>query len=146
MAILDGEERAQVDRKRWASRAGPNPPVRQSLVDALTAWASSPKRRKATSAPGSPRRLRGEVIGSADLPPEQAAAATTTEPTGRYLGLPLREALARLERDLLSAALRHAERDRTAEAKFLGIPRPQLHAKLEEHGLSEKRSSPQSFK
>ncbi|MEO5730252.1 MAG: helix-turn-helix domain-containing protein [Byssovorax sp.] len=69
-----------------------------------------------------------------------------TEPAGRYLGLPLREALARLERDLVSAALRRAEGNRTAAAKILGIPRPQLYAKLEEHGLSEKRGSPQSLK
>jgi DNA-binding NtrC family response regulator len=89
---------------------------------------------------------RGEVIDSADLPPELAAPATTTEPAGRYLGLPLREALSRLERDLLSAALRRAEGNRTAAAKILGIPRPQLYAKLEEHGLSEKRSPPQSLK
>ena len=89
---------------------------------------------------------RGEVIDSADLPPELASPATMTEPAGRYLGLPLREALARLERDLLSAALRRAEGNRTAAAKILGIPRPQLYAKLEEHGLSEKRSSPQGLK
>ena len=89
---------------------------------------------------------RGEVIDSADLPPELAAPAAATEPAGRYLGLPLREALARLERDLLSAALRRAEGNRTAAAKLLGIPRPQLYAKLEEHGLSEKRSAPQSSK
>ena len=68
------------------------------------------------------------------------------EPANRYLGLPLREALARLERDLLSAALQRAEGNRTAAAKLLGIPRPQLYAKLEEHGLSERRTPPASNK
>jgi DNA-binding NtrC family response regulator len=84
---------------------------------------------------------RGEVIDAGDLPPELATPKPALEPTNCYLGLPLREALARLERDLLSAALRRAEGNRTAAAKLLGIPRPQLYAKLEEHGLSEKRAS-----
>lgn len=89
---------------------------------------------------------RGEVIGAEDLPPELASPAAAVEPTNQYLGLPLREALARLERDLLSAALRRAEGNRTAAAKLLGIPRPQLYAKLEEHGLSERKVGPQSGK
>jgi DNA-binding NtrC family response regulator len=84
---------------------------------------------------------RGEVIDADDLPPELATPKAAMEPTNRYLGLPLREALARLERDLLSAALHRAEGNRTVAAKLLGIPRPQLYAKLEEHGLSEKRAA-----
>jgi DNA-binding NtrC family response regulator len=85
---------------------------------------------------------RGEVIDADDLPPELAVPVTPMEPASRYLGLPLREALARLERDLLSAALRRAEGNRTVAAKLLGIPRPQLYTKLEEHGLSERKSPP----
>jgi DNA-binding NtrC family response regulator len=85
---------------------------------------------------------RGEVIDADDLPPELATPATAAEPANLYLGLPLREALARLERDLLSSALRRAEGNRTVAAKLLGIPRPQLYAKLEEHGLSERKAAP----
>jgi DNA-binding NtrC family response regulator len=85
---------------------------------------------------------RGEIIDADDLPPELVAPAAALEPANRYLGLPLREAVARLERDLLAAALRRAEGNRTVAAKLLGIPRPQLYAKLEEHGLSERRPPP----
>jgi DNA-binding NtrC family response regulator len=84
---------------------------------------------------------RGEVIDADDLPPELSAPAPAPEPAGSYLGLPLREAVARLERDLLSAALHRAEGNRTVAAKLLGIPRPQLYAKLEEHGLLERKST-----
>jgi len=86
------------------------------------------------------------VIDADDLPPELATPATATEPANLYLGLPLREALARLERDLLSSALRRAEGNRTVAAKLLGIPRPQLYAKLEEHGLSERKAAPPTGK
>jgi DNA-binding NtrC family response regulator len=89
---------------------------------------------------------RGEVIDADDLPPELASPAAAAEPASRYLGLPLREAVARLERDLLSAALQRAEGNRTVAAKLLGIPRPQLYAKLEEHGLLERRAASQPVK
>jgi DNA-binding NtrC family response regulator len=89
---------------------------------------------------------RGEVIDTEDLPPELATPGAAMEPGNRYSGLPLREALARLERDLLTSALRRAEGNRTAAAKLLGIPRPQLYAKLEEHGLLERRGPPASGK
>ncbi|AKT37330.1 sigma-54-dependent transcriptional regulator [Chondromyces crocatus] len=85
---------------------------------------------------------RGEVIDADDLPPELAMPATASEPADHYMGLPLREALARLERDLLSAALRRADGNRTVAARLLGIPRPQLYTKLEEHGLSERKPGP----
>ncbi|MDI1446295.1 sigma-54 dependent transcriptional regulator [Polyangium sp. 6x1] len=88
----------------------------------------------------------GEVIDADALPPELATPASPTEPTNRYLGLPLREAVARLERDLLVSALQRADGNRTLAAKLLGIPRPQLYAKLEEHGFSEKRSGTPSGK
>ena len=83
---------------------------------------------------------RGEVIDASDLPAELITPKAALSPTNVYLGLPLREALARLERDLLSAALRRADGNRTVAAKLLGIPRPQLYAKLEEHGLLERRA------
>jgi two-component system NtrC family response regulator len=82
----------------------------------------------------------GEVIDTHDLPQELATPTTAPEPANSYLGLPMREALARLERDLLAAAVRRADGNRTIAARLLGIPRSQLYAKLEEHGLSERRS------
>lgn len=79
----------------------------------------------------------GEVIDEGDLPQELSAMPPPSQEVGgQYLGLPLREAVARLERDLLVQALRKAEGNRTLAAKMLGIPRPQLYAKLDEHGLS----------
>jgi len=84
----------------------------------------------------------GEIIDAHDLPPELSAEAAPPAPASTYTGLPLREAVARLERDLLSAALRKAEGNRTMAARLLGIPRPQLYAKLEEHGLSERKTQP----
>lgn len=81
----------------------------------------------------------GEVLDLHDLPPELVEQPATIEAASPYLGLPLREAVARLERDLLASALRRAEGNRTVAAKLLGIPRPQLYAKLEERGLLERR-------
>src|SRR5262249_42604155 len=85
----------------------------------------------------------GEVIDVHDLPPELASSPSSSpDRVNPYLGLPLREALARLERELLVAALRKAEGNRAAAARILGIPRPQLYAKLDEHGLTDRRSTP----
>ncbi|MEJ7730762.1 MAG: helix-turn-helix domain-containing protein [Polyangiaceae bacterium] len=53
--------------------------------------------------------------------------------------MPMREAVGALERDLLRAALEKARGNRTVAAKLLGIARPQLYAKLDEHGLSERK-------
>ena len=146
------------------------PPLRerQSDVPLLVSRALSSTRARAISEeamaalvrhdwPGNVRELfltvrraaemcRGEVIDADDLPPELASPAAAAEPASRYLGLPLREAVARLERDLLSAALQRAEGNRTVAAKLLGIPRPQLYAKLEEHGLLERRAASQPVK
>jgi DNA-binding NtrC family response regulator len=49
--------------------------------------------------------------------------------------MPLREALASLEKHLITRALEKAGGNRAEAARILGIARPQLYVKLEEHGL-----------
>ena len=76
----------------------------------------------------------GEVIDVADLPEalrESPPAAADELPEG----LTLREAVLRLERQMILRALTRAGGNRSEAARQLGIGRPQLYAKLEEHGL-----------
>jgi two-component system, NtrC family, response regulator AtoC len=80
-----------------------------------------------------------EVIDAPDLP---AALRETSHPreseagaAGAYESMPLREALASLEKHLISRALEKAGGNRAEAARILGIARPQLYVKLEEHGL-----------
>ena len=47
--------------------------------------------------------------------------------------------MAALERDLLRRALADSEGNRTVAARLLGIARPQLYAKLDEHGLADRK-------
>jgi DNA-binding NtrC family response regulator len=81
---------------------------------------------------------QGELIDENELPDDlgRGTPAGTTHP---YLGLPMRVAVAALERDLLVHALDRAEGNRTSAAKLLGIGRAQLYAKLAEHGLEGHR-------
>jgi DNA-binding NtrC family response regulator len=71
----------------------------------------------------------GEVIDLVDLPEpvrdpdEQVAPAT------------LREAVAMLEKQLITRALERAKGNRSEAARQLGIGRPQLYAKMEEYGI-----------
>ncbi len=83
-----------------------------------------------------------EVIDAPDLP---AALRETSVPreseagaAGAYESMPLREALAALEKHLISRALEKAGGNRAEAARILGIARPQLYVKLEEHGLRER--------
>ena len=76
----------------------------------------------------------GEVIDVSDLPEalrESRPAAADELPDG----LTLREAVLRLERQMILRALARAGGNRSEAARQLGIGRPQLYAKLEEHGL-----------
>ena len=76
----------------------------------------------------------GEIIDVDDL---GDVLRTTPALAGAevYDGLPLREALAQLERRLIEGALRRAAGNRSEAARQLGISRPQLYAKLDEYGL-----------
>lgn len=82
----------------------------------------------------------GEVVGTHDLHVELPLRRSVEDAPSRYEGLPLRDAVSKLERDLLTSALRRAEGNRTLAARLLGIARPQLYVKLEEHGLEAKKA------
>ncbi|HEY1536579.1 MAG TPA: sigma 54-interacting transcriptional regulator, partial [Polyangiaceae bacterium] len=83
---------------------------------------------------------RGEVIDVANLPDSVSSSpgAVTLEDAAEAT-LTLREAVARLERRLISRALEQAGGNRSEAARQLGIGRAQLYAKLDEHGLSSSK-------
>ena len=56
--------------------------------------------------------------------------------------LSLHAAVARVERETIKRALARAGGNRSAAARLLGIGRPQLYAKLEEHGLGARAAEP----
>ena len=76
----------------------------------------------------------GEVIDVPDLP-EALVESRAPAPEALPEGLTLREAVLRLERQMILRALARAGGNRSEAARQLGIGRPQLYAKLEEHGL-----------
>jgi two-component system, NtrC family, response regulator AtoC len=81
----------------------------------------------------------GEVIdvpNLASLPEAQAAPPRGDD------DLSLHAAVARLEKDFIQRALERAGGNRSAAARLLGIGRPQLYAKIEEHGLGARASDP----
>jgi two-component system response regulator AtoC len=81
----------------------------------------------------------GEVIDVGDLPDglrvDAAPAATPMDDDD----LSLHGAVARVEKQLILRALERAKGNRSAAARLLAIGRPQLYAKLEEHGLAGSR-------
>jgi DNA-binding NtrC family response regulator len=90
-----------------------------------------------------------EIIDVADLPAAIAGGGTgtlgttgTTGTTGApspYEGMPLREAVAALEKHLIARALDRSGGNRAEAARLLGIARPQLYTKLQDHGLVEQK-------
>ena len=81
-----------------------------------------------------------EVIDVHELPealrtPHAAVGTTAAAPAGDYDALPLRDALAALEKRLIERALERAHGNRAEAARLLGIARPQLYTKMEEHGI-----------
>jgi DNA-binding NtrC family response regulator len=82
----------------------------------------------------------GEVIDAANLPEAIRAGAPEgpfADPAapGGAADLSLRPSVARLERTLIVKALEQAKGNRSAAARLLGIGRPLLYAKLEEHAI-----------
>ncbi|HEX3345134.1 MAG TPA: sigma-54 dependent transcriptional regulator [Polyangiaceae bacterium] len=79
-----------------------------------------------------------EVIDVADLPPGLTSEAG--RPSGAFAtfeGLPLRDALSALEKHLVERALEKSGGNRAEAARILGIARPQLYTKMDDHGLSD---------
>jgi len=73
----------------------------------------------------------GEVIDADDLA-ASVRGATMSDPQDALEELPLREAVAQVERGLITRALHRAGGNRSEAARRLGISRPQLYAKLDE--------------
>ena len=82
----------------------------------------------------------GEVIDVGDLPDGLRSESASTTPPIDDDDLSLHGAVARVEKQLILRALERAKGNRSAAARLLGIGRPQLYAKLEEHGLAGPRS------
>jgi DNA-binding NtrC family response regulator len=79
----------------------------------------------------------GEIIDDVSLPAPARGAAPDVEDAD----LSLHAATATLERRLIAKALERAKGNRSAAARLLGIGRPLLYTKLEEHGLGNRSPS-----
>ena len=79
----------------------------------------------------------GEVIDTPNLPESIRTPAVKTEELAVDEGLTLKEAVARLEKQMIVRALARANQNRSEAARQLGIGRPQLYAKMEEHGIGK---------
>ncbi|HEV3030934.1 MAG TPA: sigma-54 dependent transcriptional regulator [Polyangia bacterium] len=82
----------------------------------------------------------GEVIDVVNLPAPLGRAAPDAEPAVDD-DLSLHAATARLERRFIVRALERVKGNRSAAARLLGIGRPLLYAKLEEHGLGARHAA-----
>jgi len=81
-----------------------------------------------------------EIIDVGDLPPALAQApAVKGGAFAAFEHLPMRDAVAALEKHMIERALASARGNRAEAARLLGIARPQLYAKMDEHGLAEKK-------
>jgi two-component system, NtrC family, response regulator AtoC len=85
--------------------------------------------------------LRGsEVLDVGDLPEplrESRSDAADVDEVADGDDLSLHAAVARLEKRYILSALERAKGNRSAAARLLGIGRPLLYAKLEEHGIGK---------
>ena len=140
------------------------PPLRtrRSDIPLLVAHALRGKRARAVSEPAMQRLLgnpwpgnvrelfhvleraavlcAGEVIDVGDLPDGLRAPSPATPLPADDDDLSLHGAVARLEKQFILRALDRAKGNRSAAARLLGIGRPQLYAKMEEHGLGGPRT------
>jgi len=85
----------------------------------------------------------GEVIDVPNLPDTLRAGGGTGGERAAEEVLPLREAVADLERRMIVRALERAGGNRSEAARQLGIGRPLLYAKMELYGL-DGRSTPET--
>jgi DNA-binding NtrC family response regulator len=79
----------------------------------------------------------GEVIDVPNLPEALRGDRPAPEPAAVAPDGTLREAVAALERSMIVKALARAGGNRSEAARQLGIGRPQLYAKMEEHGIGK---------
>jgi DNA-binding NtrC family response regulator len=80
----------------------------------------------------------GEVIDVPNLPAPLRAAPPLADAAPHEPSLSLKEAVARLERQMILNALARTGGNRSEAARQLGIGRPQLYAKMEEYGIDDK--------
>jgi DNA-binding NtrC family response regulator len=85
----------------------------------------------------------GEVIDAVDLPeaPTSAATGIGDAPPDSSDDLSLHKAVGRLEKQLILRALDRAKGNRSAAARLLGIGRPLLYAKIEEHDITPRTAT-----
>ncbi|HEY8080257.1 MAG TPA: sigma-54 dependent transcriptional regulator [Labilithrix sp.] len=77
-----------------------------------------------------------EVLDADALPAHVTGGAETpASPGDSFDGMPLRDAIAALEKRMIARALERAGGNRAEAARILGIARPQLYAKMDEHGM-----------
>lgn len=82
----------------------------------------------------------GELVDEDDLP-DQVKRATPGGVGGDEEDLDLRAAVAALEKRMIERALQRSGGNRSKAAARLGIARPQLYAKMKEHGIGVKGSA-----
>jgi two-component system NtrC family response regulator len=80
----------------------------------------------------------GELIDLHNLP-ESLHKAPPGKPVEELM--PLKDAVAALERRMIVAALARANGNRSEAARQLGIGRQQLYAKMEEYGVTDERDA-----
>jgi DNA-binding NtrC family response regulator len=78
----------------------------------------------------------GEIIDVPNLP--EPIRDTKDRAPAADDNISLRDAVAALEKRMILAALEKANGNRSEAARQLGIARPQLYAKLQEHGLTDR--------
>ncbi len=86
--------------------------------------------------------LGGEIIDVASLPESvrsRTPRGSAAPPSASHDTAPasLREAMATLEKRMILESLERAHGNRSEAARQLGIGRPQLYAKMEEHGITK---------
>jgi two-component system response regulator AtoC len=80
----------------------------------------------------------GDVIDVANLPESVRAPKRSESAIADDEIVPLREAVAQVERRMILRALERTRGNRSEAARQLGIARAQLYAKLEEYGIANK--------
>jgi DNA-binding NtrC family response regulator len=84
----------------------------------------------------------GEIIDTLDLPPTVRRVAGASPGAPPIERLPLKEAIAALERKMILEALNRAQGNRSEAARQLGIARTQLYLKMTEHSIGGRGDKP----